>query len=254
MTMSRLNPVSLPLLLVLTSVFCGYLPESERETLNSLLRVMLQSVNPIEGPPNPSVHIALRLASDHHLPTEVLLLQQLKMTAVEKVKHGENFSSGLVALYTLAMAASCHNPTDVSYKGERINLVEILQEKLTKEIEHIGKTTFPLSNYYQVSLDVLTLCVMDAEFSQDFVQILIDAVMNDKFTYDSEFSVDTGAVAALALRCVNDRITNMHISNALNYILEQILRRIMDDGLIGNLYSTGLAMQVIPTNTNTDTH
>ncbi|GCC16451.1 hypothetical protein chiPu_0022217, partial [Chiloscyllium punctatum] len=163
---------------------------------------------------------------------------------------GEDFSSGLVALYTLAMAASCHNPTDVSYKGERIDLVEILQQKLTKEIEHIGKTTFPLSNYYQVSLDVLTLCMMDAEISQDIVQILIDAVMNDKFTYGSEFSVDTGAVAALALRCMIDRKTTIHISNALNHILEQILSRITDDGLIGNLYSTGLAIQALSVNSD----
>ncbi|GCC40685.1 hypothetical protein chiPu_0024690, partial [Chiloscyllium punctatum] len=115
------------------------LPESERGTLNSVLRVMLQSVNSSEGDPNPSVHIALRLARDHHLPTEELLLQQLKMSAVQKVKHGDDFSSGLVALYSLAIAASCDNPANVSYKEDRIDLIEILQEKLTEEIKHIGQ-------------------------------------------------------------------------------------------------------------------
>ncbi|XP_048476509.1 transcobalamin-1-like [Rhincodon typus] len=186
-------PSLMPLLLLpgllLASFVHGYLPDSERGIVNSLLRLMLQSVYSSEGVPNPSVHIALRLARDHHLPTEELLLQQLKMTAVEKVKHGDEFSSGLVALYTLAIAASCNDPTDVCYKEDRIDLIEILQEKLTKEIEHITNTTFPLTNYYQVSLDVLTLCVMNKQISQGSIQALADAVLNDKFTHGSEFSV-----------------------------------------------------------------
>ncbi|XP_043540762.1 transcobalamin-1-like [Chiloscyllium plagiosum] len=102
---------------------------------------------------------------------------------------GDNFSSGLVALYSLAIAASCNNPANVSYKEDRIDLIEILQEKLTEEIKHIVNTSFPLTNYYQVSLDVLTLCVLERELPQDSVQTLSDAAMKNKFKYGKEFSV-----------------------------------------------------------------
>ncbi|XP_048379706.1 transcobalamin-1-like [Stegostoma tigrinum] len=234
--------------LLLASFVHGYPPESERESINFLLTLMLHSVNASQGPPNPSVGIALRLARDHHLPTEELLLEQLKMAAVKKLKHGDDLSSGLVALYTLAIAASCNDPTDISYEGDKVNLLETLQEKLTKEIEHIRSTTFPLTNYYQVSLDVLTLCVMNRNVSQCSVQALTDAVLNDKFTHASEFSVDTGAVAALGFRCLKDKLNGMGTEKALHKVLDQILNRTTDDGLIGNLYSTGLAMQALSAN------
>ncbi|XP_072409725.1 transcobalamin-1-like isoform X2 [Chiloscyllium punctatum] len=211
---------------------------------------MLQSVNSSEGDPNPSVHIALRLARDHHLPTEELLLQQLKMSAVQKVKHGDDFSSGLVALYSLAIAASCDNPANVSYKEDRIDLIEILQEKLTEEIKHIVNTTFPLTNYYQVSLDVLTLCVLERELPQDSVQILSDAAKKNKFKLGEEFSVDTGAVAALALRCVSDNQKTQCTTIGLRKVLNQILLQVKDDGTIGNIYSTGLAIQALSANSD----
>ncbi|XP_060708639.1 cobalamin binding intrinsic factor-like [Hemiscyllium ocellatum] len=211
---------------------------------------MVHSVNSSGGPPNPSVHVALRLARDHHLPTEGVLLQQLKVSAIEKVKHGDNFSSGLVALYSLAIAASCNNPANVSYKEDRIDLIEILQEKLTEEIKHIVNTTFPLTNYYQVSLDVLTLCVLERELPQDSVQILCEAAMKDKFKYGKEFSVDTGAVAALALRCVKGKPNTQCTFSALHKVLNQILHQVKDDGIIGNIYSTGLAIQALSANSD----
>ncbi|XP_041032635.1 cobalamin binding intrinsic factor-like [Carcharodon carcharias] len=209
---------------------------------------MAQSVTRDNLNPNPSVHIALRLARDHNMEMEKVLLQELKEGAVRKVLAGEDFSSGLVALYTLAVSASCNDPTQVTANGNTINLIEILQEKLTNEIKHIEATTFPLSSYYEVSLDVLTLCVMNSPISQCKIQVLIDAVLKDKFIYGLDFSVDTGAVAALALRCVKDTGNNMKttdLENALLKVLTQILHHVKSDGTIGNRYSTGLAIQLV---------
>ncbi|XP_078389655.1 cobalamin binding intrinsic factor-like [Cetorhinus maximus] len=254
--MSRLCSTSLLLLCLLATCHSsvgGSVPDSQREMVTWLLRTMARSVTLNDLNPNPSVHIALRLARDHHLETEKVLLQELKESAVRKELVGEDFSSGLVALYALAVSASCNDPAQVTANGNTVNLVEILQEKLTKEIKHIEATTFPLSNYYQVSLDVLTLCVMNSPISQSKVQALTDAVSKDKFTHGSNFSVDTGAVAALALRCVKDTGNNMKttdLENALVKVITQILAHVKSDGTIGNLYSTGLAIQALSLNSD----
>ncbi|XP_038644592.1 transcobalamin-1-like [Scyliorhinus canicula] len=234
----------------------GSTPKSQRETVTSLLRTLLRSVKVDDFNPNPNVHIALRLARDHNLATEELLLKQLKEASVRKVLNGEDFSSGLVALYTLAVASSCNDPANVMANGKTINLIGILEEKVTQEMKHIEATGFPLSNYYQVSLDVLTLCVMNRHVSPCSVRILTRAVDEEKFTHGSEFSVDTGSVAALALRCVKQAGTiqnTVNVGDALTKVLTQILEHVKDDGLIGNLYSTGEAMQVTQADTLTQT-
>ncbi|XP_067874568.1 cobalamin binding intrinsic factor-like [Heterodontus francisci] len=243
-----------PLLALCLSAVGDYAANSEREIISSLLRTMLYSVEANAPYPNPSVHIALRLARDHNLPKEDLLLNELKEAAVRKVTNGEDFSSGMVALYTLALIASCNNPTSVTVSGTTINLLKKLEEKLTEEIDHIKNKTFPLTNYYQVSLDVLTVCVSKkSEISECSIRTLVDAVEQNKFTYGSRFSVDTGAVAALALRCVKDKeqkLDTMNIENALKKVLTQILEHVEDDGIIGNLYSTGLAIQAFSVNSD----
>ncbi|XP_072326197.1 transcobalamin-1-like [Scyliorhinus torazame] len=248
--MSRLCSLLLLLICWLTSCHPAVgdsTPKSQRETVTSLLRTLLRSVKVGDFNPNPNVHIALRLARDHNLETEELLLMQLKEASVRKVLNSENFSSGLVALYTLAVKASCNDPINVTANGTTIDLIGILQEKLTQEIKHIEATGFPLSNYYQVSLDMLALCVMNSHVSPCSVRILTRAVDEEQFTHGSEFSVDTGSVAALALRCVKQAGTiqnTVNIEDALRKVLTQILEHVKDDGLIGNLYSTGEAMQV----------
>lgn len=64
-------------------------------------------------------------------------------------------------------------------------------------------------------------------------------------------ATDTGAVATLALTCMYNRIPVGSQENyrdlfgqALKAIVENISSRIKADGIIGDLYSTGLAMQV----------
>lgn len=65
-------------------------------------------------------------------------------------------------------------------------------------------------------------------------------------------ATDTGAVATLALTCMYNRIPVGSQENyrdlfgqALKVIVDNISLRIKADGIIGDIYSTGLAMQVI---------
>ncbi|KAK6477825.1 transcobalamin-1-like [Huso huso] len=61
--------------------------------------------------PNPSILLALRLASHHDSDTERGMLARLQVDAVKRVQEGLPFSSGTVALYCLAMQASCADPS-----------------------------------------------------------------------------------------------------------------------------------------------
>ncbi|XP_059816210.1 transcobalamin-1-like, partial [Hypanus sabinus] len=159
------------------------IPEARRETLDSLLRTMLYSVGDPNRDPNPSILIALRLARDHHLETERRLTEQLREAAAQKLDRREDFTSGLLALYTLALTSACHNPEHLEVQGKTFNLLQVLEEKLNQEIEHIDSESVPLSNYFQVSLDVLSLCVHHHPLTADMVRVLTDAVEGDRFTH-----------------------------------------------------------------------
>lgn len=68
------------------------------------------------------------------------------------------------------------------------------------------------------------------------------------------FLTDTGAMAVLALTCVKKRIANgqtetdeenfKHINNHTQSLVKKILSEKKENGLIGNIFSTGEAMQV----------
>ncbi|XP_067837761.1 cobalamin binding intrinsic factor-like isoform X2 [Heptranchias perlo] len=228
-------------------------PESQRDTVIFLLRSMLRSLGEDVLNPNPSVMIALRLAREHNLNKEAELLRELKEAAIRKVQNDEDFSSGLVALYTLALTASCSDPCNVTSNGFTVNLLHLLEEKLSKEIKNFEDKLFPLTNYYQVSLDVLALCVKKRQIPHRSVLTLTDAVMNDTLSHGTGFSVDTGAVAALALRCLIEADYSLiaaRIESALQKVIGQIIDNVKGDGIIGNLYSTGLAIQALSTNIN----
>lgn len=61
-------------------------------------------------------------------------------------------------------------------------------------------------------------------------------------------SLDTYAMAGMALQCVKDAGSHVHgaaeLNTALNKIKEKILAARRTDGHIGNEFSTGLAVQV----------
>jgi uncharacterized membrane-anchored protein len=67
------------------------------------------------------------------------------------------------------------------------------------------------------------------------------------------FLIDTGAMAVLALICVKRSLIKeqtkadedlKHIENNIQTLVEKILSEKKENGLIGNTFSTGAAMQV----------
>ncbi|MEE6526966.1 hypothetical protein FKM82_027943, partial [Ascaphus truei] len=72
------------------------------------------------------------------------------------------FTSGLVALYTLALRSSCCDPNKVPSPEGNTNLVALLEGKTQEEIASVEQTHSPLTTFYQLALDVLALCVMSS--------------------------------------------------------------------------------------------
>ncbi|XP_059497282.1 transcobalamin-1-like isoform X2 [Stegostoma tigrinum] len=165
---------------------------------------------------------------------------------------GVNMSSGELGQYVLALISCCEDTTNLmsnkrSTKG--INLGTLLSSKLGREIKSIEMHKHPLTTYYQVALAVLALCKQGYAIQKGDIKIFAQAVMNNDLSYGGQFSVDTGAMAAMAFNCLQDsyKPTNT-IEIALKKLTMQIFCAKHDCGTIGNIYSTGLAMQALIAN------
>ncbi|XP_025032927.1 transcobalamin-1-like [Python bivittatus] len=159
-------------------------------------------------------------------------------------------TSGKVALYVLALRSSCQNPTDVSTPEKHVNLVQVLEKKTKEEIKHIYTTGTPKTTYYQLALNTLVLCVENSPELETAATALAKAALANSFQLHGRFSVDTAAMASLALFCVYEGRVSSHqskltgtIQNALALITKQILDEQQNNGILGNIYNTGLAMQ-----------
>ncbi|XP_058010535.1 cobalamin binding intrinsic factor-like isoform X1 [Ahaetulla prasina] len=223
-----------------------YVPSDRQWLVKGLQTQLENSATCPQSKPDPSVLIALNLAEDHNLSVITQLVRQIKETA------GTEMTSGKVALYVLALRSSCENPADVSTPEKHVNLVQVLEEKTKEEINHIHTTGTPKTTYYQLALDTLALCVEKSPELEITATTLAKAALNNSFQFDGRYSVDTGAVASLALFCVYEgRISSQQskitgtIQAALTLITEQILNEQQTNGLLGNIYSTGLAMQAL---------
>uniref|UniRef100_A0A4X2JNZ2 Transcobalamin-like C-terminal domain-containing protein n=1 Tax=Vombatus ursinus TaxID=29139 RepID=A0A4X2JNZ2_VOMUR len=102
----------------------------------------------------------------------------------------------------------------------------------------------PLTNYYQLGLDVLALCLLNGTYSSSKIAELFSAEQMKSYI-SGRFSVDTGALAVLALTCVNRQSPDKIISKNILGLVEKILKEKKQDGTIGNIYSTGEAMQAL---------
>ncbi|XP_048341200.1 transcobalamin-1-like isoform X2 [Sphaerodactylus townsendi] len=107
----------------------------------------------------------------------------------------------------------------------------------------------PLSNYYQLGLCVLTLCQLQGSFS---VSKAADLFTPDqkKYYLGGHFSVDTASLAVLAQICIqtsdNSTLPETNIITAnIQWLLNNTLEQKRSDGVIGNMYSTGEAMQAL---------
>ncbi|XP_062974786.1 cobalamin binding intrinsic factor [Elgaria multicarinata webbii] len=220
-------------------------PSSHR--LVAGLETQLENSVSQQTSPDPSVLIALNLAEDKNLSVKEKLVQQIKETA------GKEMTSGKVALYVLALRSSCENPNNVATTPEKnVNLVHVLEEKTKEEIKHLDYYGTLKTTYYQLALDTLALCVEKNPEVEMAAVILAKAALRNDLQSGGHFFVDTGAMASLALTCVyneNIMLKDSKLMNtfhdALTTITKQILGAQKSDGIIGNIYSTGLAMQAL---------
>ncbi|XP_071379273.1 transcobalamin-2 [Centroberyx affinis] len=239
------------LLAFVSSKPCDTEGSNNAELLLSLNKDLLRSLEGQEGLPNPSVHLALRLSDYHNLSKESDHLTKLKTNLhndiASSLSRGQSVV-GLLALYTLALKASCYDLNTVSFTvgGKSETLLTHLKRQMEQEKEHIAYSHRPLTNYYQYSQGVLALCVSGIRVNSHVSNKLIKAV--DHGHINSEI-IDTYAMAGMALQCVKD--TGSHVQNAadldtaLTKIKLKLLASQRADGHIGNEFSTGLAVQAL---------
>ncbi|KAH0621108.1 hypothetical protein JD844_022141 [Phrynosoma platyrhinos] len=221
-------------------------PDDKQYLVRNLEKQMVDYANLLCSP-DPSILIALNLANYQDISVRKLLQQQLQGTATKEM------TSGKVALYVLAFQSSCENPADVTTLDKRVNLVHVLEEKTKEEIDYFSENRetvipgcfadahhAPKTTYYQLALDVLALCVVKSSEAETAAKILTEAALTNHFQI---------AMTSLALTCVYHETQNKElvgiIQHALSQITTQILREQKSSGIIGNLYSTGLAMQAL---------
>lgn len=215
------------------------------QELTRMLQILERSVAESEMP-NPSVLLAFNLAGATGSNGRQHLLKQIEEDAVKRAQ--KDMSSGQVALYTLALLSSCHDPRHVESQGHSVNLLQVLEQKTHKEVARLEEYGVPLTTLYSVGLDVLALCLTSTgDYEQDAI-ILAKQLLNP----ESQIDVDTQAVVALALECVYNR-TKLHDTlDLLQEALKEVANSFLDkqaegNGVIGNIYSTSLAMQVLET-------
>ncbi|XP_053726076.1 transcobalamin-2 [Synchiropus splendidus] len=214
---------------------------------------LLRSLEGQSGLPNPSVHLALRLSGTHNLATESLYLNRIKNELHQDIQ--SRLSSlkavaGRLALYTLALKASCYDLSTVTFSvgDRRESLLTHLKKQMEDEKEHVTHSHRPLTNYYQYSLGVLALCVSGVRLNVHVSNKLIRAVAHERFNHGESESVDTYAMAGMALQCVKDSGLYQETSElhaALSKIKLKLLASQRQDGHIGNEFSTGLAVQAL---------
>ncbi|XP_068460864.1 transcobalamin-2 [Clinocottus analis] len=220
----------------------------------SLNKNLLRSLETQEGLPNPSLYLALRLSDSHNLAKESEYLNRLKSQLHDDIQSSLSNSQpvvGLLALYTLALKSSCYDLNTVTFtvseKSE--TLLTHLKKQMEDEKDHIAFSHRPLTNYYQYSLGVLALCASGLRVNNHVSNKLIKAVEHEHFIHGDSESIDTNAMAGMALQCLKD--AGSHVQNAaeldtaLSKIKQKLLASRRTDGHIGNEFSTGLAVQAL---------
>ncbi|XP_069608937.1 cobalamin binding intrinsic factor-like [Ranitomeya imitator] len=221
-----------------------HVSDEQKSSVTSLAVTMARSVGPCVTP-DPSVLLALRLGKLKDVFAQELLVNLLKEDAVQRINNNETFTSGKVALYVLALQSSCSDPTELP--NSNTDLVQLLETKTQEELDSINSNGTPLTTWYQVGLDVLAQCVMSQPAAITSANISATTIPTDASGHI--FSVDTAAVAVMAFTCVLDmEDVPSDIYTTVNSTLVALLDLILDaqsDGLIGNIYSTGLAAQAL---------
>ncbi|MEQ2233256.1 hypothetical protein ILYODFUR_020052 [Ilyodon furcidens] len=227
---------------------------SNTKLLLSLNKNLLRSLENQDGLPNPSVHLALRLSNHHNQAKETDYLNRLKNNLHDDIQISLTNSqavTGLMALYSLALKSSCYDLNTITFlvNDKNETLLTHLKRQMEQEKDHIAFSHRPLTNYYQYSLGVLALCVSGIRVNHHVSHKLIKATENENFKHGETESVDTYAMAGMALQCVKDSGSYAHnaaeLDTSLNKIKQKLLASRRSDGHIGNEFSTGLAVQAL---------
>ncbi|KAM8807356.1 cobalamin binding intrinsic factor [Eudromia elegans] len=216
------------------------------QAVSQMLR-RLEDAAGTQEPPSPGVLLALNLAGAGDCGPCKELLQRLKETAVERA--AKDMTSGELALYVLAFVSSCESPRHVQAPAGSVDALSWLQRRTQEELEHLELEGTPLTTFYQLGLDAVALCVEGAGAYELAAIVLAKEVLRA----GEQLSVDTRAVAALALVCTHGRAGGADAAELRELLADAaaaVAGGLLDlqqqgDGLIGDAYSTGLALQAL---------
>uniref|UniRef100_A0A8C9EIE3 Transcobalamin-2 n=1 Tax=Pavo cristatus TaxID=9049 RepID=A0A8C9EIE3_PAVCR len=211
---------------------------------------------------DPGVYVGLRLGSEHDLSMEQRYLQRLQdafqgrygrsLHSASHPSHGHRHhntnpmpETGRLALYLLGLRATCP-PPDPAPQRFPVTWLKYYLEKDWAGSRHHGH---PLTSYYQYSLGVLALCVHHKRVREEVIQRLLVAEQHRRFGHADGNAVDTEAVAALAFACLEkEQHIRAGLAAELRAAVHRARARLVEaqsaDGLIGNAFSTPLAMQL----------
>ncbi|XP_006746843.1 transcobalamin-1-like [Leptonychotes weddellii] len=226
--------------------------KENKTALKPLIHTMINS-NYTKGIQAAKVLLSLRLGGFLNQNQDQHLMEQFILT----VRSTEpSLTSGQLTLAILALGA-CKGPDGISINYSE--LVGDLENKFQAEIknmeDHDGN---PLTSYYQLSLDVLALCLFSGNYSIPKVAEIFKPG-NKNYYFHEQFSVDTGAMVVLALICVRSKTRGQNqidtkdlnnIDNHIKLLIRKILSQKTENGLLGNIYSTGEAMQALFVSSN----
>ncbi|KAF6102496.1 cobalamin binding intrinsic factor [Phyllostomus discolor] len=180
---------------------------------------------------NPSILIAMNLVGAHNLEAQKLLTYKLMDSDTADLTIGQ------LALNIIALSSSCRDPE---------NQVSILQRQMENWAP--SRPDAETSSFYGPSLAILALCQKNPEKTLPVAARFAKTLLANS----SPFNVDTGAMATLALTCVYNKIPvgseegyRTLFGQVLKDTVENISLKIKDNGIIGDIYSTGLAMQAL---------
>ncbi|XP_022363362.1 gastric intrinsic factor [Enhydra lutris kenyoni] len=195
------------------------------------IQVLMENSVTSSAHPNPSILIAMNLAGAYDMEAQKLLTDKLMAS------DSADLTIGQLALTIMALNSSCQDPG---------NKVSVLQRQM--ESWPPSSPSVPASTFYGPSLAVLALCqenpTRTLPIAARFAKIL-------KFG-SSPFYMDTGAMATLALTCMYNKIPGgsdegykILFGEVLQEVVKNVSMRIKENGIIGDIYSTGLAMQAL---------
>lgn len=246
--------ITLLIVSLLLALAAGKPCASDHEALlQSLNKQLLLSVDTQDTLPNPSVHIALRLSTQHNLAKENQYLNRLKKEFhedIEKSLRNGELVVGRLALYILALRSSCHDLSlHLNHNGMNEFLLTHLKKEMEEEKQNIAFSHRPKTNYYQYSLGILALCVSGVRVNAHVSHKLIHAVEHGQIKHGESLCIDSHAMAGMALQCLKNEGTSVKDDAELDKALATIKQKLLDskraDGHMGNEFSTGLAVQAL---------